>query len=166
MSAELATYEPESTLMVWAREAREAHAIAQSLASTAFVSSTLRGKPNEVTGAILTGHEVGLAPMASVRSIDVISGTPAMRAVAMRALLQSHGHKVRIKEQTATRAVVVGWRADETEADAQTSTWTIERAQRLGLTGKDNWQKQPEAMLVARATAECCRWVASDVLLG
>ena len=40
------------------------------------------------------------------------------------------------------------------------------RAKGLGLLGKDNWKRQPQAMLVARATAECCRLVASDVLLG
>lgn len=158
--------ESESPLMQWARDAREAHSIAQALSKTAFVSTTLRGKPDEVTGAILSGHEVGLPPMASVRSIDVIQGTPAMRAVAMRALVQSAGHTVRVKEQTMTRAVVVGWRRNETESDAQQSVWTIDRAARLGLTGKDNWTKQPEAMLVARATAELCRLIASDVLLG
>lgn len=157
---------PESALIAWAKDAREAHAIAQSLAKTAFVSSTLRGKPEEVTGAILSGHEVGLPPMAAVRSIDVIQGTPAMRAVAMRALLQSKGHRIRVVEQTTTRAKVIGWRTDESREDAQESVWTIDRAKRLGLTGKDNWVKQPEAMLVARATAECCRLVASDVLLG
>lgn len=165
MTAELQPSET-SSLVEWAREAREAHSIAQSLARTAFVSSTLRGKPEEVTGAILSGHEVGLPPMAAARSIDVISGTPAMRAVAMRGLLQSAGHTVRVKEQTMTRAIVIGWRRGETEADAQKSIWTIDRAARLGLTGKDNWKKQPEAMLVARATAEVCRLVASDVLLG
>lgn len=160
------TMQLESALVRWARDAREAHQIALSLSKTAFVSSTLRGKPDELTGAILTGQEVGLPPMAAARSIDVIQGTPAMRAVAMRALVQSRGHKIRVIEQTISRAVVQGWRVDETKEDAQKSTWTIERAARLGLTGKDNWQKQPEAMLVARATAELCRLIASDVLLG
>ncbi len=36
----------------------------------------------------------------------------------------------------------------------QTSVWTIERAQQMGLLGKDQWKKQPDAMLVARATSE------------
>ena len=48
----------------------------------------------------------------------------------------------------------------------QESTWTIERARQLGLAGKPNWKNQPEAMLMARATAECSRLVASDALLG
>ncbi len=46
------------------------------------------------------------------------------------------------------------------------SVWTIDRAKKLGIAGKDNWQKQPDAMLVARGTAEVCRRIAADVLLG
>lgn len=153
-----------SSLTEWAKEAREASQIAQSLAKTAFVSTTLRGKPDEVTGAILTGHEVGLKPMAAVRSIDVIQGTPAMRAVAMRALVQSAGHDLWVEETSLTRAVVCGRRKGSEHV--QKSVWTIDRAKRLGLTSKDNWSKQPDAMLIARATAECCRLIAADVLLG
>lgn len=158
------TGEPESRLMQWARDASEAHRIAVSLSKTSFVSTTLRGKPDEITGAILTGQEIGLEPMSALRSIDIIQGTPAMRANALRGLVQSRGHDVWVEEQTATRAVVAGQRKGSERV--QKSVWTIDRAKRLGLTGKDNWQKQPEAMLVARATAEVCRLVASDVLLG
>ncbi len=154
----------QSALLLWARDARQAHLIAQSLAKTAFVSSTLRGKPDEITGAILTGQEIGLAPMAALRSIDVIGGVPAMRAHALRGMVQSRGHDVWVAESTATRAVVCGKRKGSDRE--QRSVWTTDRAKRLGLTGKDNWQKMPEAMLVARATAEVCRLVASDVLLG
>jgi hypothetical protein len=34
------------------------------------------------------------------------------------------------------------------------------------VTVKDNWRKQPQAMLLARATAECARMTASDAILG
>lgn len=154
----------DGSLMEWAESARQAAAIAVSLSKTAFVSQTLRGKPEEVTGAILTGHEVGLAPMAAVRSIDIISGTPAMRAVLMRGLVQAAGHDVWVETSTTTKAVVCGQRKGSEHV--QKSTWTMERATALGLTSKDNWRKQPDAMLVARATAEVCRLIASDVLLG
>lgn len=164
VTGELVELHAESSLIEWAKEAHEAHKIAVSLAKTAFVSTTLRGKPEEVTGAILTGHEVGLRPMAAVRSIDVIQGTPAMRAVAMRALVQSAGHDLWVEETTLTRAVVCGKRRGSEHV--QKSVWTIDRAKRLGLTSKDNWTKQPDAMLIARATAECCRLIAADVLLG
>lgn len=154
----------ESGLMAWARDAAEAYKVSQSLAKTSFVSKPFQNNPGEVTAAILTGQEIGLSPMAALRSIDIIQGTPAMRANAMRGLVQGHGHEVWVDESTQTRAVVCGQRKGSDKV--QRSVWTIDRASRLGLTGKDNWKKQPEVMLVARATAELCRLIASDVLLG
>lgn len=148
----------------WAQDARQAHAVAISLASTAFVSKEFRDAPQLVTAAILTGQEIGLEPMASLRSIDIISGTPAMRAHALRGLVQSRGHDVWVEESTETRAIVKGQRKGSQHV--QESRWTIDRATKLGLTGRDQWRKQPQAMLIARATAEVCRLVASDVLLG
>lgn len=154
----------DTKLARWAQDARQAHSVGVSLSRTAFVSSTLKGKPEEIAAAILTGQEIGLDPMSALRSIDIISGTPAMRANALRGLVQSRGHEVWVEEQTDRKAIVCGQRKGSEHV--QRSTWTFERATQLGLTGKDNWRKQPSAMLVARATAEVCRLIASDVLLG
>lgn len=153
-----------SSLAQWALDAKQAFLVAQSLATTAFVPAAMKGKPAEITAAILTGQEIGLQPMSALRSIDIIQGTPAMRANALRGLVQSRGHEVWVVESTETRAVVAGQRhGSERE---QRSVWTTDRAHKLGLTVKDNWKKQPGAMLIARATAEVCRLIASDVLLG
>ena len=149
-------------LLAWAREAREAHQIAQSLAGTSFVPATMRGKPSDVTGAILAGHELGLSPMAALRSIDLIQGTPGLRAHAMRGLVQSHGHEVEVVEASEQTVVMRGRRRGA--ESWQTVTWTIARAAKLGLTGKDQWKKQPQTMLIARATGEVCRLIAADVL--
>lgn len=153
-----------SRLGRWAQDARDAHLVATSLAKTAFVPKEMQGKPELVTAAILTGQEIGLEPMAALRSIDVIQGTPAMRAHALRGLVQSRGHEVWVQESTDTRAIVCGKRKGSDRE--QRSTWTIDRAQKLGIASRDQWRKQPQAMLVARATAELCRLIASDVLLG
>lgn len=153
-----------SALEQWAMDAQQAHRVATSLANTTFVPQSLRGKSAEITAAILTGQEIGLQPMSALRSIDIIQGTPAMRANALRGLVQSKGHDVWVTESTDTRAVVCGKRKGSDQE--QKSVWTMDRAQKMGLTGKDNWKKQPAAMLVARATAEVCRLIASDVLLG
>lgn len=156
--------EPETGLIAWAREARAAASIAESLARTSFVPRAMQGKPAEVTAAILTGREIGIEPMSALRSIDVIEGTPAMRAHALRGLVQAHGHAIWVEESTQTRAIVAGRRKGEEQV--QKSTWTTARAERMGLIGKQNWKRMPEAMLIARATAEVCRLVAADVLLG
>lgn len=151
-----------SPLVQWAYEARQAAQIAQSLARTSFVPASLRGKPEDITAAILAGQELGLQPMATLRSMDVIQGTPALRAHAMRGLVQSHGHSVQVVESTPERCLMRGRRKGEEEW--QQVEWTMKRAADLGLTGKAEWKKQPQTMLVARATGEICRLVASDVL--
>jgi hypothetical protein len=82
----------------------------------------------------------------------------------MRGLVQSKGHSVQLLDSDDKRCVMRGRRAGETEW--QTVTWTIERAAKLGLTGKDQWRKQPQTMLEARATGTVCRLIASDVLFA
>lgn len=155
----------QSALVLWAYEARQAAQVATSLAKTSFVPASLRGKPEDITAAILAGQELGLQPMASLRSMDVIQGTPALRAHAMRGLVQAHGHKVWVGEKSPTRVVMHGQRrGPDGLEEEQEVEWTIERAELLGLTGKAEWKKQPQTMLTARATGEICRLVAADVL--
>jgi hypothetical protein len=165
-----------SALQQWAEDARQAAAVAVSLAPTPFVPASLRHTRGDVdeqrrvttgniTAAILTGQELGLTPMASLRSINIIQGTPAMTALAMRGLVQSRGHQLRKVESSADRCVYEGRRAGS-DGPWERSVWTFDRARKMGLTGKPNWQNQPENMLIARASSEVCRLVAADVLLG
>lgn len=151
-------------LSAWAQAASATHKMAQTLVETSFVPQAFRGKPVEATAAMLAGAEVGLNPMASLRAFDVIQGTAAPRALTLRAIVQSHGHEMVVAESTHERCVVRGRRKGET--DWQESEWDLDRAKRLKLTGKENWQNQPKAMLLARATAECARLVAADAILG
>ena len=163
-AAAQAAPEPVSALILWANEARQAAGIASSLARTSFVPASLRGKPEDITAAILAGQELGLRPMATLRSMDVIQGTPALRAHAMRGLVQSHGHEVELVESAPERCVMRGRRKGAERW--QEVVWTLGRAKELGLLGKDQWKKQPQTMLIARATGEICRLVAADVLFA
>jgi hypothetical protein len=162
-----------SPLMLWAYEAKQASQIAGSLARTSFVPASLRSRrPNpeearaeetaNITAAILAGMELGLRPMATMRSIDIVQGTPALRAHAMRGLVQSRGHEVELVESTPKQCVMRGRRKGSDQW--QEVTWTFDRAAALGLTSREQWRKQPQTMLIARATGEVCRLIASDVL--
>jgi hypothetical protein len=164
-SAALAVrHDNPSDLVEWARSAHEAHAIAQQLCETAFVPKSMFRRPGEVTGAILAGRELGLSPMSALAAIDIIDGTPALRAHALRGLVQAHGHEVWVEESTETRAIVCGKRTGSNRIEK--STWTLDRAKKANLAGKKNWLTHPTAMLIARATSEVCRLIAADVLLG
>lgn len=154
-----------SSIADWAREADLAHQLADRLSKTAFVPSTMRGKVDDITACLLAGNELGLPPMAALKSMDVIHGTPGLRAHAMRGLVQSHGHEIELVESTDK---VCRMRGRRKGAEAwQESVWTIARAQLAGLVGKNaNYKSQPANMLIARATGEVCRLIASDVLHG
>jgi hypothetical protein len=152
-------------LLLWAEAALAAEALADRLCASKFAPAAYRGKVVEATAAIMAGAEVGLSPMAALRAFDDIQGTPAPKAITLRAIVQSRGHDVRIEKSTAEEAIVSARRKGD--ADWQTCTWTIDRAKQAGYPNKNpNWKSNPAAMLVARATAEVCRWVASDAIMG
>ena len=171
------------SLRTWLVEAEAAGSIARQVVGTPFVPDSLKrwqldqnGRLTSnldyeatvatVASALLAGQELGFGPMASLRSIDVIHDTPALRAIALRALVQTHGHDIWVVESTSSRAIV---RAQRRDGEVQQSTWDIPRARLLGLyPGRENgqWRRQPQAQLVARATAEVARWVDSDGILG
>lgn len=153
-----------TALMQWAQEASLAYDMAQKLAATSFVPQSLRGKPGDIAAAILAGSELGLKPMATLKSIDIIQGTPALRAHAMRAVVQQQGHEIELVESTDTRCVMRGRRKGS--ENWQEVEWVIDRARLMGLLGKDQWKKNPKGMLVARATGELSRLIASDALHG
>jgi hypothetical protein len=163
---DVAVYEAPaaSELEQWARDLTTAYQAARQLVTTSFVPASYKGKPEEAAAAILTGQEIGLSPLASLRAIDIIQGVPAMRAVALRALVQNEGHEIWTEESTATQAIVCGRRKGSDKVER--SVWTMDRARGLGLVSKDNWRKQPIAMLLARATSELVRLIAADKLLG
>lgn len=156
---------PGVDLEVWARQATAAAVYAEGVCMTSMAPAAYRGKPAEAAAAILAGAELGFSPMASLRAFDNIQGVPAPKAMTLRAVVQAAGHEVRTVESTPERAVVDGRRKGD--AEWQTSIWTIERAQLMPQYEKNpNYKSNPAAMLVARATAEVCRWIGSDAIMG
>lgn len=151
------------SLVTWAQEADAAYLLAERMVGTSFCPAQFKGKPIEAAAAVLAGAEVGLSPLAALRSFDIIQGVAAPRALTLRAIAQAMGCQFQTVEEDDRRVVM---RARRPGGEWETVTWTIGRAQQLGLTGKDNWKKQPQAMLVARATAELARRVAADRILG
>jgi hypothetical protein len=156
---------PPTDLQAWVRDAGAAHQLATSLCKTSFAPKAYRGKPEEGAAAILAGIKWGLDPITALSAFDDIQGTPAPKAITLRAVVQAAGHDIEYTETGPTRVVARGRRyGSETWVE---SVWTIERAEQAGFTAKNpNYKTQPQSMLTARATAEVARLVASDVVLG
>jgi hypothetical protein len=139
--------------------------LADRIARTEFVPKGLRGRPEAVLACILYGHEVGMGPMQSLSSIDVIEGKPSVKPEAMRGLVRQAGHRIWVEERSGQTVTIAGSRSGEPE-QVERVTWTMDDAKAAGLASKDVWRKYPRAMLLARATSELCRSMFSDVIAG
>lgn len=142
----------------------ELYSLAKLTTNTAMVPKPLRGRADEAFAVMVYGAELGLEPMASMRSIFLIDGQPTCSAGLMRALIQAGGHLLAWRQVADDRVVLYGRRRD-TGADT-TVTWTLDDARRAKLLGKGNWATYPRAMLAARATSELARLLFADLLHG
>lgn len=156
----------QGRLVEWAEAAQAAKSLADVLSATAFVPVHFRGKPAEAMAAILLGDQLGLAPLAALSAVYVIGGTPAMYTRTKVALLLARGHRVWTVKESDTEVTVRGLRAGVPEGQAETVTWSLERAATAGLLRNPNYKTNPRAMLWARAAGEVCNRIAPDVLLG
>lgn len=122
-------------------------------------------RPEAAAVVLLTGRELGLAPMAALRGIYEVSGRPVLSADMMVAVVRRSGQCAswRVVESTPERATIQTLRVGE--AEPESCTWTLEDARRAGCGGQ-TWAKFPRQMLAHRCAAELARRVYPDVLLG
>ena len=142
--------------------------IIEQVVGTDFVPRSFRGNKPATLACMLYGRELGLEPMQSLRMMDLILGTPALKPEAMRALVRQAGHTIWFDQKAYTdKAVTIhGHRREDPEGLVVSATFTWEDAERAKLTGKDSWKQYPRAMLAARATSELCRTHFPDVIGG
>ncbi len=133
--------------------------------ATAAAQSRMFGFKNkdEAMSIMLLCQAEGLHPAIAMRDYHVIQGRPTLKADAILARFQQAGGKVAWLKLTDQE--VSGTFSHPQGGDA-TITWTFEAAKKIGLTGKDNWQKYPRAMLRARVVSEGVRTVYPGVVVG
>jgi hypothetical protein len=137
--------------------------LARMVSGTAMIPKPLQGRPEEAFAVMVYGAEIGIEPMAALRSIHIIEGTPTASATLMRALIQRAGHWLSWREVSTERVVLYGRHRNGGEA---TVTWTLADARRAELAGKVNWKRYPRSMLAARVTSELARLLFADCLFG
>src|SRR5690606_24635185 len=163
-TAEVAALDPTGgRLVAWAEAAAAANQLAKALSRTTFVPKEMTNVGN-ATAAILMGDELGMSPIASLRSIYVVHGTPALYARSMVALALAHGHEIWTEETSDAKVVVCGRRRGS--ENVERAEWTIARAQKAGYTGNKKYASNPQEMLYAKAAAEVARKIAADTLAG
>ena len=155
--------DPLAQLARYADRLGDALRFAEVVCRTPLVGPTFQGKPEAGAVAILYGAELGLNPLQSLQQVFVVHGQPTIYARTMRALLLSKGFRFRTVESSDTSVTVEGTAPN---GDIETVTWTIDRARRAGYTSNKKYETDPQGMLFAKASAEVCRKLAPDVLLG
>lgn len=145
----------------------EARGLATTISKASLLPEALRGKEADVLMTIMTGAELGLGPMQSIRAIDVIKGKPTLKAEAMVALVRRRRDVCEylvIRRTDATACAIETKRVGDPVAT--TMSFTIDDAKAAGLLSNDNWKRFPSAMLRARCSSAICKAVYSDLVLG
>lgn len=123
-------------------------------------------RPEEAAVILLTGRELGLSPMQSLRGIYVVNKAPVLSADLLVAVVRRSGlcGSWRVVESTPERCTITTTRIGETEPASR--TWTMADAKRAQITGKPIWSQYPAQMLRHRCAADLAREVYPDVVLG
>lgn len=125
-----------------------------------MVPRAFKGNPHAICAAILTGQELGIRAMESLRSIYIVDGKPTVSAELMLSLVRRGGVKHKwLKSDNSVAHVRL-----ERDGESFELEFTIRDAQNAGLAGKDNWKKYPATMLRARAISAAIRAFCPDAM--
>jgi hypothetical protein len=156
----------ETAAPIVARNFDEARAMSAELSkSTSVLPLSLRSAP-DVLAIVMTGSELGLPPMAALRSLYVLDGKPSMYVAAKLAVVRARGcmDVFREIESTPERATYEIGRRGEAPIRR---TFTIDDAKGAQLVKSGgNYVKSPAKMLRWRVIGELLDLIFPDVLLG
>jgi hypothetical protein len=140
----------------------------KAISQTEFVPKGLRGRTEAMLAAVLAGRELGLGPMASLRGIDMIEGSPHLSGETIMALVRRAGHRIRIVKMGPSGATVIGERLSAAGEVVESGEFSFleEDARAAGLLGKNNWKAYGPTMFAWRAITMCGRFMFADLLGG
>jgi hypothetical protein len=134
--------------------------VATILTDSGFFGKALT--PNQAITKIMIGQELGMNTMQSIMNLDCFDGNISIRANwRATAIKKSKLYDYRVVEHTPQKCVIKFY---ENGDEIGESSYTIEEAQKAGLTGKINWRNSPKNMLFARAISNGQRFYCPDVI--
>lgn len=163
MSTAITTTAPEHAYEPTSIE--QAYKMADTLVQSGMLPKSVRNAAGAFA-IMAAGRELGMTTMQAFRSIHIIEGRVVLSADLMVALAKRSGEceYFRLVSSDANAATYETMRRGN--PSPTTLTFTIEDANRAGLTGKDTWKKYPAAMLRARCSAALVRAEYPDTALG
>lgn len=113
---------------------------------------------------IQAGQELGIPPYAAMNSIHIIKGKTELSADAQARLLKSSGkYDYQITTHSDSACAIEFYSLPDRKLIG-VSSFTMQDAQRAGLTGSDTWKKFPRNMLFARALTNGIAWHCPDAV--
>lgn len=148
-------------------DGKDLYTFAQQAAKTKIIPKAFQNQPDDLYIALITGMEMGLKPMQSLKSIAVVNGTPTLWGDALVALVQKsesfEDMKTGFDEKTQSGYAIVK-RKGQSEHE---SYFSMEDAKKASLLNKGGaWATYPKRMCMLRARAFALRDVFADVLGG
>lgn len=128
----------------------------REMASTMAVSGMFGKSKEQMLALMLIAQAENLHPAIAAMEYDVIQNRPALKGQAALARFQQSGGSIKWITRTDTEAKAT---FSHPKGGELTISWTMDKARKMKLDQKDNWQKQPSVMLSWRCIAEGVRAV-------
>lgn len=114
----------------------------------------------------LMGRDLGISITRAIYGINVIDGKPSLSAALMAELILKHhgGNAIHYEVSNSQLCTIIYKRKDATRE--ATFSYSIEDAERAGLTSKKTWQRDPTSMLRNRCLTNVARMGFADVIAG
>ena len=137
--------------------------LATHLEGAVVLPKHVRSKADAVA-IMLTGQELGLQPMQSLRCLHLVEGRVELSSHLMLSLMASRmGVEFSWRTSTATEATLVLKRPDQPE---HVETFSMQDAKRAGLDRRQTWTRWPKQMLRARCISNAARAYCPEILAG
>lgn len=138
-------------------------ASAEDLIPAGFRGRDGKANPAKILFAVERAEKMNVSPFDVMNGYDFIDGKPRLNNDFMVELAENAGYHVETVESTDQRAIV---RITSPKGEVHEVEWTMEKARRAGLAGKQMWQKWPANMLLSRANTDAVRTWARPALHG
>lgn len=113
---------------------------------------------------VQAGLELGIPPVQAMTGIHVVEGKPTLSATLIATLVKRSGkYNYRITQHDEKACAIDFYEGKE---KVGASTFSLEDAERAGVTRNPTWTKYRRNMLFARAMSNGARWYCPDIFGG
>jgi hypothetical protein len=149
----------------WSKVLVQYTQLAAEVCDTEFVPKGMRGKPATVVACWMTGRELGIGPMTSLKHVQLVDGTATLSAEYKRARILAAGHQFEVLEHSTVKCTIRARRRGSNWTEPL--TYTIQMAQTAKLVKPGGaWTTRPRKMLFARVTSEMADMLFPDLTMG